>query len=56
MSKPGRILNKSWVCRLGCYHEPFDSVCQCECHNYLSNVITERNYSIRQATLRGKGN
>lgn len=27
----GRIMNDSWVCRLGCYHS-IDSKCDCECH------------------------
>jgi len=32
MSKPGRILNDSWVCRLGCYHNLHDIICDCRCH------------------------
>lgn len=33
MSKPGRILNDSWVCRLGCYHNIGNKECECECHD-----------------------
>ena len=29
----GRIMNDSWVCRLGCYHEIDNTKCECECHD-----------------------
>ena len=44
----GRIMNDSWVCRLGCYHEvKIDTDCECVCHNSAFNCLKIRNYEVK---------
>lgn len=45
MSGLGRIMNDSWICRKGCYHEiSIKTNCECECHNSAHNMLKIRHY------------
>lgn len=55
ISRIGRIMNDSWVCRLGCYHNVGDKRCECKCHWSGTNALKEIDYLKRQRTLRRNG-
>ena len=46
----GRILNNSWVCRLGCYHSIHDMRCDCKCHTMAVRFPRGKQVSPRSNT------